>query len=84
MIKMKHLSIFLVYLFLTSCTKGHSPDADHFTFENPDDANNLSKFELATNVIKNRCINCHSGYHNFWENYNEPTIIIRRRISDTC
>jgi hypothetical protein len=76
------MRLFLVKLFilLTSCSGGHQADLDHFTFEGPEKIEEVSKFALAAEVINNRCINCHSGYHNFWKSYktednwvNEPS-----------
>ncbi|MBT3585742.1 MAG: hypothetical protein HN509_12630 [Halobacteriovoraceae bacterium] len=62
--------VFLIFLLLISCGQtfnSNSGDAK-FAITTCADPSNTTLFN-ATLVLADRCINCHTGYHDKWANY---------------
>ncbi len=67
------ISTYLVFLLLFGCGQTfNSHSVDNFIGTGNIDISTPEGMRLfqATSVIKNRCINCHTGYHNSWLQYN--------------
>ena len=66
------LSLLPLILLLTSCEDYNSNSADKIKYDNTPQAEQSGgdpNFAGAFSVIKSRCVNCHSGYHNSWASY---------------
>lgn len=66
---------FIVLIFslfiLSSCEDYNSNSADKLKYSNDTQQEDVGdpNFAPAMEVIKNRCISCHSGFHNNWSRY---------------
>lgn len=69
----KTLPLFFFFFFLAGCGQSfNSHSTDRFKGSGNIDISTPSGLRLfkAYEVIQNRCINCHTGYHNSWNQYN--------------
>ncbi len=72
---MKTLLIILTFM-LTGCGQSwNSNSKDYLLSGNGIDPSNTNLLE-AFNVINEKCISCHSGYHNSWSAYNTDQLWI--------
>lgn len=75
-----HLSLFL---YLTGCGQTfNSQSIDRFSGTGNIDVSTVQGVRLfkAYQVIQSRCINCHTGYHNSWIQYNTDNLWIKNGL----
>jgi hypothetical protein len=68
--------LLIITFFLTSCGQSwNSNSKDYLLSGNGIDPSNSNLVE-AFSVINDKCINCHSGYHNSWSTLNTDQLWI--------
>lgn len=65
---MRVLGSLLILLLLSSCEDYNSNSADKIKYSNEPQSEEAGdpNFGPAIAIIQNRCISCHSGFHNNW------------------
>jgi uncharacterized membrane protein len=61
--------IFLTLLFLFSCQDNNSNSGDRGKYGPVEFDEADPNFSKAYYIVQDRCVNCHSGYHNSWAEY---------------
>jgi mono/diheme cytochrome c family protein len=76
-------SLFLILIFLVGCGQTfNSHSTDRFRGTGNIDISTPEGLRLfkAYQVIQNRCVNCHTGYHNSWVQYNSDSSWIKSSL----